>query len=393
MLRRRRLAIWLGAAVAAGALCWWVAAPYARSAAFILDLSGRSTWVRRLLPAPASGVVTRDVRVPTRAGPIDARIAEPAGGAARTVIVFPGVHAGGVDEPRLATFARRLASTGVRALSVPIPDLRAFRITPRATDVIEDAITWAAADRTFAPDGRIGVAGISFAGGLALVAAGRPSLAGRVRFLVSIGGYADLPRVMRYLCTGELADGTARPPLDYGVAVILLGAVARVVPAGEADALAHAVTTYLTAASDTETDPARADREFADARRQAASLDEPARTYMGWVNDRNTAALGRLLLPDVNDLGDAPALSPDRSPATGAPVFLLHGATDSLIPPTETPALAAYLEARGDRRVRWLVTPLLTHATVEDGAPPGDVWRLISFWTAVLDAAGPAAIR
>ena len=37
----------------------------------------------------------------------------------------------------------------------------------------------AAATPAFAPSGRVGVVGVSFSGGLALVAAGRPSLAGK----------------------------------------------------------------------------------------------------------------------------------------------------------------------------------------------------------------------
>jgi hypothetical protein len=44
--------------------------------------------------------------------------------------------------------------------------------------------------------------GISFSGGLSIVAAGRPSLAAKVAYVFSFGGHDDLPRVLRYLCTG-----------------------------------------------------------------------------------------------------------------------------------------------------------------------------------------------
>ena len=47
--------------------------------------------------------------------------------------------------------------------------------------------------------------GISFSGGLSIVAAGRPSLANRVAYVFSFGGHDDLPRVLRYLCTGTAA--------------------------------------------------------------------------------------------------------------------------------------------------------------------------------------------
>jgi dienelactone hydrolase len=387
MNRRNRIGIWLAAVAVICGFAWLGVLPYARSAAFILDLAGSSTWVRSWLPARVSPVQTRDLRVSTRYGPIPARLAEPSTPAVHSVIVFPGIHAGGLDEPRLSAFSRRLAATGVRVLSVPLPDLREFRITERSTDMIEDAIAWMAADRALAPTGRVGVAGVSFAGGLALVAAGRPALDGKLQFVVSIGGHADLPRVMTYLCTGRLDDGTMRAPHDYGVAIILLAAVDRLVAPAEVDPLRRAVVTFLTASSDAGTNPGLAEREFGDARRQAAALAEPARTYMGWVVDRNTAALGAVLLPHVGALGGAIALSPERSPATRVPVFLLHGASDNVIPSSETPRLAAYLGAHGDAHVRWLLTPLLSHATVQEHAPLGDEWRLVSFWKALLDAA------
>jgi dienelactone hydrolase len=387
MRGRAKVTVWIAGAAAFAAVAYLVLLPYARSAAFILDLAGSTTWVRSALPARVSPVETHDLNVPTRYGPVRGRLAEPLTAATHSVIVFPGIHAGGVDEPRLSAFSRRLAATGVRVLSLPLPDLREFRITARSTDMVEDAIAWMAADPTLAPSGRVGVAGVSFAGGLALVAAGRPALGGKVQFVVSIGGHADLPRVMTYLCTGRLADGTSRPPHDYGVAIILLGAVERLVPLAEAEPLRRAVVTFLVASSDAGTDPGRAEQEFADARRQATSLAEPARTYMGWVIDRNTSALGAVLLPLVEELGGASALSPERSPATRVPVFLLHGTSDNVIPSSETPRLAAYLETHGDAHVRWLLTPLLSHATVQEYAPLGDEWRLVSFWKALLDAA------
>jgi hypothetical protein len=379
--------LWLLGVVAAVVAAWFAALPYLAAAAFILDLTGSTSWVRRLLPADIRRVATRDLPVPTRDGPIPGRLYTPAGRPSRSVIVFPGIHAGGVNEPRLVAFSTRLAATGAIVLTVPLPDLRQFRITPRSTDMIEDATAWMAADRGLAPGGRVSVVGVSFAGGLALVAAGRPRLAHVVSVVVSIGGQADLPRVMTYLCTGRLPDGSTRPPHDYGVAIILLGAASRVVPASQVQPLTHALVTYLDASSLTSTDLAGAETLFAAARRDAAALPEPAHHLMTWVDERNVAALGPVLLPFVEGLGGAPALSPDRSPATRAPVFLLQGADDNVIPSTETPLLAAYLTSHGNRHVTWLLTPALTHANLRPDVPLGDAWRLVRFWKQALDAA------
>ena len=378
--------VWV-ALVAVLLVAGWLIAPYVASAAFILDLAGSTSRIRTLLPVRVRDVATRDLSVPTRYGTVVARLYEPAGGASHSLIVFPGVHAGGIDEPRLVAFSRRLASTGANVLSVPLPDLRAFRVTPASTDIIEDATSWFAADRTRVPQGRVGLVGVSFAGGLALVAAGRPALAGKVELVVSLGGHADLPRVMTYLCTGELPDGTVRSPHPYGIVIILLGALEHLVPADQVEPLRTAVLTFLDASSYDQTDVARATALFAKARTEAEALPEPARTYMQWVNERNAAALGPKLAPLVEVLGGAPALSPDRSPVTMAPVFLLHGAEDNVVPSSETPLAAAYLAAQGNTRTRWLLTPLLTHATISGDVAMGDAWRLVRFWKQMLEVA------
>ena len=361
--------------------------PYAESAAFLMDLGGVRHWSRSLLPGTASEVTWRDISIPTRHGDLAARIYTPSTGAADApaFVIFPGIHRGGVDEPRLAGFSRRFASAGAVVVSVPLPDLREFRVTLRAVDQIEDAALWAAREPGVGRDGRIGLAGVSFSGGLALVAAGRPPLADRLTMAVSFGGYGDLPRVMRFLCTGVLPDGTQSRPHDYGVAIALLEVAPAMVPADQVEPLRHGVLTFLEGSLHDQTDKPRAQAHFADARAQAAALPEPARTLLAWVNDRNTAALGPAVLPHLEALDDAALISPERTPATMAPVFLLHGAEDNVIPSAETPLVAASLRARGNTRVRALLTPLVSHADLDMEAPAADVWELVKFWKLIKD--------
>jgi pimeloyl-ACP methyl ester carboxylesterase len=380
---RTRAAV-TGAVITLIIVCAWMAAPYLSAAAFILDLGGSTSSTRRWLPVRVQAVGTQDLRVPTRYGSIAARLYTPRAPGGRRLIVFPGVHAGGVDEPRLAAFSRRLAGTGITVLSVPLPELRRYRISPVSTDMIEDAIGWFGGDHAQAPDDRVDAAGVSFAGGLVLVAAGRPSLAGKVRTIVSLGGHADLPRVMSYLCTGRLPDGSVQPPHDYGVMVILLAAIPKLVPADQIELTRHAVLAFLDASSFDTMDRAKAAALFGDARRMAAEAPEPAHTLLTLVNDRDVGALGPKLLPYIEELGGAAALSPARSPAAHAPVFLIHGQADRVIPSAETPLLADYLRRNGNEHVRWLLTPLLSHADLQ---PPHalDAWRLVRFWKDALD--------
>jgi dienelactone hydrolase len=272
---------------------------------------------------------------------------------------------------------------GHPVITVGPPDLARYSISPQVTDAIEDSALWLSQQPELSPDGRVGMMGISFAGGLSIVAAGRPALKGHVAAVLSLGGHGDLPRTLRYLCTGIEPDGSKRPPHDYGVVIILLGVADRVVPAEQTPALRNALLTFLEASRLDLVDRAQSAAEFEHARRLAADLPEPSRTLMQYVNDRDVVHLGPILLPYVAELGGDPALSPGIAPVPSAPVFLLHGTGDNVIPAAETTALSRTLVERGGE-VRALVTPLITHAEVDRAATARDAWALVGFWADVL---------
>jgi predicted esterase len=106
---------------------------------------------------------------------------------------------------------------------------------------------------------------------------------------------------------------------------------------------------------------------------------------MGWVNDRNVAAMGHAVAPFVEAARFTnPAVSPVRSAtAPRAPVYLLHGDGDSVIPTAESVLLADVLRQRGVK-VHLLVSHLITHAELNQNADAWDVWQLVAFWASVL---------
>jgi dienelactone hydrolase len=323
--------------------------------------------------------------VPWRGGALRSRPYRPSAQSGRGILLVPGVHAAGIDEPRLVGFARDLAAMGHPVLTVELPDLMHYDITVRTTDMIEDAAAWMVRrDEYRGRDGRIGMLGISFGGGLSIVAAARPAIANDIAFVMAFGGHADLPRTLKYLCTGVQADGAVRPPHDYGLAIVLLSAADRVVPAPQAQPLRSAILSFLEASRLDMVDKPKAALEFAHATRLAEGLAEPARTYMNYVNARDVARLGPVLLPHVAELGGDPALSPARSPFPRAPVYLLHGTEDNVVPAIESTLLGRELSARG-LTAHVLLTPLITHAEVDRASTMGAVWRLIHFWTQLLD--------
>jgi dienelactone hydrolase len=372
-----------------------IARPFLLGLSFVVRAADLHGAVRRAADLDAGQWRERELTIDTPRGSLHGRLYEPGRAVQRAVLLTSGLHPAGIDEPRLVGLARQLAASGLAVLTPDVPELSHFEITPAITDDIEAAGGWLATHISGRRGPQVGLVGISFSGGLSVVAAGRPSLRERTAYVLSFGGHDDLPRVLRYLCTGvepppprqmtlnrEPAPAVARPPHDYGVAVMLLGVADRVVPADQVDALRTAIRRYLWASHLDRVDKPRAEQEFAALRELAASMPQPSSTLLTYVNTRDVVHLGARLLPFVNAYGAAPPLSPSRSPKPSAPVFLLHGTDDNVIPAVESEYLADDL--RGHAPVRLLLSGLISHAEADRPMRAGDVIALANFWADLL---------
>jgi dienelactone hydrolase len=392
-MRGRRVAalLFLAIVIACAAI---VARPYVHGLGFVVRAAAMDGIVRRAADLDTVAVNTRELNVETTRGALRVRVYEPAGRHVRAAVLTSGLHPSGIDEPRLVRLARQLAASHIVVVTPDIPELSRFEISPAITDDIEETARWLAVDSGLAPDGKVGLMGISFSGGLSIVAAARPSLAGRIAYVFSLGGHDDLPRVLRYLCTGRelrpqpkvrfasdrVTDDTfVLPPHDYGVAVILLSIADRVVPAGQVDRLRKGVRQYLWASAlDGGVDKARAPAEFETVRTLARTLPQPSSTLLRWVVDRDIVHLGAKLLPLLGSHGSDPALSVSRAPKPSAPVFLLHGLDDNVVPSVESEYLAEDL--RGHAPVRLLLSGLISHAEADQPVHASDIVPLAAFW-------------
>src|SRR5262245_32157874 len=194
----------VAAAVVITAVLAYIAVPYLRAASLFVRVAHIGGRVEAFAVEHAHTVtVLPRHTVTTRHGSVPAQFYRPDDSFSRTILLVPGIHSMGIDEPRLTALARDLAGSGVMVMTMALPDLQRYQITPESTDVIEDAVLWLIGRPELAADGRVGLIGISFAGGLSIVAAGRPSIRDKLAFVLSFGGHADLPRVMRYTATGE----------------------------------------------------------------------------------------------------------------------------------------------------------------------------------------------
>lgn len=363
---------------------WFLALPYVRATSLIVRSAGLEKAHPTLASLQTVAVQERKASIPSRFGPLDAKIYTPAAHFERAILLTPGVNALGINEPRLVKFAQQLAATGFLVVTPELPDLSRYRITARSTDMIEDAALWLVGQTDLTRGERIGVTGISFAGGLSVVAAGRPSLRGKLAFVFSFGGHANFQRVVRYLCSSieQVPAGLSVPkvpqPHDYSLAIVTLDLADQLVPADQAPGLNDGILIFLHASHLALFDQKKAEEEFEKARAMEAAMTAPASEFMHLVNTRNVPALGPKLLPHVANLGDDAALSPDRSPAPDAPVFLLHGNEDNVVPAAESVILSEHL--RPHTRVNLLLTSLISHAEVDRPATTGEVIALIRFW-------------
>jgi hypothetical protein len=401
-MRGRRLAALLVVVVAVAGLVL-IARPYVNGLSFVIRAADMHGTIRTLADAATRRTVERQVDIDMvigAHGKIRGRLYAPDRRPSRMVLLVSGLHPAGIDEPRLVAFARQLAASGLAVVTPDIPELSRFEIAPAITDEIEAAAWWLSELSTrpgaTGGDGRIGLIGISFSGGLSVVAAGRATLRDRIAYVFSLGGHDDLLRVLRYLCLGSEArpphqlrltlDATrdvadqlfVRPPDDYAVAVILMGVAERVAPPRQVSALRDGVRRFLRASTLDRADPSAAKQEFAALRTLAATLPAPSATLLRHINDRDVVHLGARLLPYVHFYAGAPQLSPSKSPKPTAPVFLLHGVDDNMIPAIESEYLADQI--RGHAPVRLLVTDLITNAVVGRAPRTGDALRLAGFW-------------
>jgi len=338
-----------------------------------------SRWVRagRLLlalaspPAEAAPLVETDVELPGRDGPIRARLYQRADlPRAPGLVVAHGVHWRGIDERRLVPFARELARAGRTVLTPELRDLTDYRITSLGERIIGDSVSWLAA-RT---EARVGLLGFSFAGGLSLVAASRPELDGKLAYVTSIGGHQDLPRVLRFLVSDRIETPSGEVPMkahDYGLIVVAYGNLEHFVEPADRDTLRDALRLWL-----------HEDRPAAIARASQRTTESGERLFR-LVESGKLAELGpdllRLLAQKKAELAE---LSPaGRLAHIEAPVYLLHGSADSVIPPSEA--------EWGDRELggaphQALVSPLLEHVEVDEKGALGEQLALVDLMAKML---------
>ncbi len=294
---------------------------------------------------------------------------------APALVIFHGVHHLGIDEPRLMGFAAAMASCGIRVLTPELPDIKDYHVGPASVRTIGESAKWFAAQT----GGPVGVMGLSFSGGLALVAAADPLYHADFKFVLAVGSQDSMGRVSRYYWTGRdvRPDGSTEvlPAHEYGPLVLEYEYLEDFVPAQDLGPVRAVLRAHLYEDKQGEAEASLGLNEA--QKREALEL-------MDAVSPVTRAKIAAAIAKHANELA---GLSPrGRLKTLNTPVYLLHGEADNIIPSAETLWMASELPREELKAM--LVSPVLSHLDL-DGAKPGamDEWRLVHFFALVMDAA------
>lgn len=284
------------------------------------------------------------------------------------IVLLHGAHRMGKDEPRLVRFATALARARFAAMVPDLPVLRGREVRASLARDVADAFAYLAAHPDLAPKGRAGLGAFSLALGPAILGALEPDVRERVRFVLGVGGYHDLPRVLVYFTTGfywtDEGPRYLEPSADLKWLFIL------------------AMLWALESEPDRVTLAALASRKAADPGAPvadlAAQLGREGQAVYRFVTNRDPLEALRLLeqlpAPFRAALMELDLANKDLS-RLGARLILVHGRDDNVIPYTESIALT---RAVRPGQARLFLLDRFAHIEAASGWLDG--WRM---WRAV----------
>ena len=321
-------------------------------------------------------VTVEELQIPTGNASVRARLYLPVGVAHPPgVVAVHGIHRLGVDEPRLVSCARAVAGAGFAVLTPEMSALADYHVDAASVTTIGDSAIWL--DRRLG--GRpVTMTGVSFAGGLALLAAANPRYAPHIRALVLMGSYEDLARVSRFLATSqeELPDGRSVPfpAHDYGASVFVYAHLQQFFSAADLPVARQALRYWLW-------------EQPEKARELFGQLSPKGRATLEALCERRIEAVRPRLLQAIKaDRAELAAASPHGQVANlRVPVFILHGSDDNVIPASESLWLAKEIPRAQVRAM--LITSAFSHVDPNRRAGWYEQVRLVRFLGAVLRAA------
>jgi pimeloyl-ACP methyl ester carboxylesterase len=290
------------------------------------------------------------------------------------IVVVHGVHHLGIEEPRLVAFSRALAQAGFQVFTPELPGIADYHIGTGDIDVIGDA----AVEFSRRRGQSVGVMGLSFAGGLSLLAAADPRFSRSIGYVVSVGGHDDMQRVAEFFVSGQIArpDGTIvkLKPHEYGALVLIYSHLEEFFSVDEVSQLHDCFRLLLW-------------ERIAESRQAEARLLAATRKKFDPLFDHDSQAFAPALTAAIqrHQLEMAGVSPHDHLAGLRAPVLLLHGMGDDVIPASEMLWLEKDVPSQNLRGA--LATPLLSHVSIAGEPPWQDKVALVRFMATLFSLA------
>jgi pimeloyl-ACP methyl ester carboxylesterase len=308
-------------------------------------------------------------------------------------LIAPGLHYAGPDDPRLDRFCRVLAASGILVHAPFLPDFLRLTLAPTVTDHL--ALAFDDLEPLCRDHGlpRPAVFSISFGALPAIALSARPTHRDRVGALVVFGGFADFDATVRFAVSGVAHRRgerlvLARDPLNSPAVFINL--LPHLDVAGDRDALGAAWRTMVLRTWGRMELKAPGAR---DAIAHDIARDLPPSQQAMFLTG---CGLGDPMIDWVDRAlslaGDGYAFFDPRPhlPSVRAPVYVLHGRDDDVIPWFEAEKIEACLSPGHPRRVH--VTGMASHTGV-GMVRPGELLRELYTLLATVEAIGSAPKR
>lgn len=311
----------------------------------------------------------------TPSGVVRARFYKPVGASNPPgMVVVHGVHHLGIDEPRLVAFSRALCASGIQVFTPELPQLADYQVSHASVDNI------GAATEHFSRliRKRVGLLGLSFAGGEALLTAADPKHADSVAFVVSIGSHDDMRRVADFYASGRILrpDGAATTlkPHEYGPLVLMYSHPEEFFPPADVKQSREVLRLLLW-------------ERVEDSKQAAQRLSPQSLALMQHIYAHDDLQIRSQLEAVIGRHAQEMAQVSPHGQLTNlrVPVLLLHGEIDDVIPATEMLWLEKDVPPEYLREA--LVTPLLNHVSIAAEPPLRQKVALLHFMAELFELA------
>lgn len=248
------------------------------------------------------------------------------------VIVFVPLAKEGKRDPRVTNFMKGLVRIGYVVMVPFWPGRPLGTIQPTDIDDLAYALTWFR-DQPYIDAERVGIVAVSYGAGPALRVAAKMDFHNVVQYLVTVGGYADLKSLIKFVGTGSYTDNGREHHLqpDGYARYILVRAASNWSKSPTDQRLLANLLEEIDHQPGQEPNPEKLKTIRAKLTPDGQQLFDTLLTSTAETFDGQFAKLPARVKKIIDTLSPLPELG-----KVHAPILILHSTNDRLVPYTES---------------------------------------------------------